>query len=127
MVVLFLAFRKTHLSSALFFFSSRRRHTRYWRDWSSDVCSSDLSFLGKYRQRLFTLPARECQFSCDHLRSFFGRDDPGNSSGNSRVGSRIASVECFRPDFRFTCSAASMVSHTLPGGVVCQPAFSQWY
>src|SRR3712207_396469 len=27
-----------------FFFSSRRRHTRYWRDWSSDVCSSDLEF-----------------------------------------------------------------------------------
>src|SRR5438445_5915811 len=27
-----------------FFFSSRRRHTRYWRDWSSDVCSSDLNF-----------------------------------------------------------------------------------
>src|SRR3712207_7106936 len=27
-----------------FFFSSRRRHTRYWRDWSSDVCSSDLRF-----------------------------------------------------------------------------------
>src|SRR5947209_12312849 len=25
-----------------FFFSCRRRHTRYWRDWSSDVCSSDL-------------------------------------------------------------------------------------
>src|SRR3712207_8747118 len=25
-----------------FIFSSRRRHTRYWRDWSSDVCSSDL-------------------------------------------------------------------------------------
>src|SRR3712207_7858140 len=27
---------------AYFFFSSRRRHTRYWRDWSSGVCSSDL-------------------------------------------------------------------------------------
>src|SRR5699024_11832268 len=26
----------------LFFFSSRRRHTRSKRDWSSDVCSSDL-------------------------------------------------------------------------------------
>src|SRR5437763_8167663 len=25
-----------------FFFSSRRRHTRYIGDWSSDVCSSDL-------------------------------------------------------------------------------------
>src|SRR2546429_5182775 len=29
-----------------FFFSSRRRHTRCSRDWSSDVCSSDL-FLGQ--------------------------------------------------------------------------------
>src|SRR5690554_5277734 len=28
----------------LFFFSSRRRHTRCGRDWSSDVCSSDLQF-----------------------------------------------------------------------------------
>src|SRR5437867_11694111 len=27
----------------LFFFSSRRRHTRSYGDWSSDVCSSDLS------------------------------------------------------------------------------------
>src|SRR2546429_5293329 len=27
-----------------FFFSSRRRHTRCSRDWSSDVCSSDLLF-----------------------------------------------------------------------------------
>src|SRR5947209_15399295 len=25
------------------FFASRIRHTRYWRDWSSDVCSSDLA------------------------------------------------------------------------------------
>src|SRR5438874_9420970 len=29
-----------------FFFSSRRRHTRSLRDWSSDVCSSDLNFVG---------------------------------------------------------------------------------
>src|SRR6266852_7230204 len=29
--------------SSFFFFSSRRRHTRCYRDWSSDVCSSDLS------------------------------------------------------------------------------------
>src|SRR5207302_6196727 len=28
--------------SIFFFFSSRRRHTRFSRDWSSDVCSSDL-------------------------------------------------------------------------------------
>src|SRR3989449_9693253 len=30
------------LVSYMFFFSSRRRHTRCSRDWSSDVCSSDL-------------------------------------------------------------------------------------
>src|SRR5690606_2354114 len=29
-----------------FVFSSRRRHTRFSRDWSSDVCSSDLALLG---------------------------------------------------------------------------------
>src|SRR6266508_4802747 len=29
-----------------FFFSSRRRHTRWPRDWSSDVCSSDLLEVG---------------------------------------------------------------------------------
>src|SRR5699024_11270433 len=34
-----------------FFFSSRRRHTRSKRDWSSDVCSSDLAYteeMGEY-------------------------------------------------------------------------------
>src|SRR5690348_17992111 len=30
------------LKTNLFFFSSRRRHTRWTGDWSSDVCSSDL-------------------------------------------------------------------------------------
>src|SRR2546422_3897259 len=33
----------------MFFFSSRRRHTRCSRDWSSDVCSSDLHFLNAKR------------------------------------------------------------------------------
>src|SRR5258707_13813890 len=44
-----------------FFFSSRRRHTRYWRDWSSDVCSSDLptdpDALYDYRTRIVQNPA----------------------------------------------------------------------
>src|SRR5699024_12014484 len=42
-----------------FFFSSRRRHTRSKRDWSSDVCSSDLVYLSVDRascfQRLFRI------------------------------------------------------------------------
>src|SRR6266496_5645305 len=39
-----------------FFFSSRRRHTRSLRDWSSDVCSSDL-------------PAHTVAFAARHLMS----------------------------------------------------------
>src|SRR5690606_39869853 len=60
-----------------FFFSSRRRHTRFSRDWSSDVCSSDLvgrAHLHRCRQvedHLFLwcrLPdLRHC------IRHFFGK------------------------------------------------------
>src|SRR3712207_3413480 len=39
----------------MFFFSSRRRHTRYWRDWSSDVCSSDLGENGCRKMHNFAL------------------------------------------------------------------------
>src|SRR5690606_39922383 len=35
-----------------FFFSSRRRHTRFSRDWSSDVCSSDLWLLNQFPQEI---------------------------------------------------------------------------
>src|SRR2546429_2145416 len=41
----------------LFFFSSRRRHTRCSRDWSSDVCSSDLVIGGE----LLTVASAEYQ------------------------------------------------------------------
>src|SRR5690349_21965053 len=37
------------MKSIFFFFSSRRRHTRSLRDWSSDVCSSDLAHQGERR------------------------------------------------------------------------------
>src|SRR5690625_6183598 len=37
------------MTSIIFFFSSRRRHTRWPRDWSSDVCSSDLAAENAHR------------------------------------------------------------------------------
>src|SRR5439155_18912173 len=40
-----------YLTPSQFFFSSRRRHTRWPRDWSSDVCSSDLE-LNTVRTRI---------------------------------------------------------------------------
>src|SRR5690349_22592053 len=57
------------LHFCFFFFSSRRRHTRSLRDWSSDVCSSDLS-------GVFNTPGESCwtfgnvgypNVPCDHF------------------------------------------------------------
>src|SRR3989440_6635933 len=42
-----------YLYCFIFFFSSRRRHTRSDRDWSSDVCSSDLPY-GIWRDVVLT-------------------------------------------------------------------------
>src|SRR5690349_24901034 len=61
----------------MFFFSSRRRHTRSLRDWSSDVCSSDLviagGLFGDVEQTLVEhvheLPREALE---DHLLSYSG-------------------------------------------------------
>src|SRR5690554_7052563 len=42
-----------YLCVFFFFFSSRRRHTRCGRDWSSDVCSSDLQDHPEIDKKLF--------------------------------------------------------------------------
>src|SRR5438105_6735195 len=54
MYLLFLALLQMIYSmlSLFFFFSSRRRHTRSTRDWSSDVCSSDLGAVERRRDAL---------------------------------------------------------------------------
>src|SRR5207247_7487853 len=55
----------------LFFFSSRRRHTRSTRDWSSDVCSSDLP-AGRARETVAPSPTS------------VGRPDTELDTGRSR-------------------------------------------
>src|SRR6267378_4125336 len=68
-----------------FFFSSRRRHTRSLRDWSSDVCSSDL-------------PEETGRHTLEHLaREGFGPcAEPlglvGKSAGLQRLGARIRAL-----------------------------------
>src|SRR5438067_9887028 len=51
-----------------FFFSSRRRHTRSKRDWSSDVCSSDLRIRSEKRHPIawFHVDQRKHHRSQDH-------------------------------------------------------------
>src|SRR5215813_2440196 len=63
-----------------FFFSSRRRHTRCGRDWSSDVCSSDLRLAQKVDLELLARVARsDCEgrkpgrFDCSAMDWFLER------------------------------------------------------
>src|SRR5207253_5024005 len=56
----------TSLLIVLFFFSSRRRHTRWPRDWSSDVCSSDLFALRGQRLK----PAIAIRIRISHQDNF---------------------------------------------------------
>src|SRR5207245_8147893 len=80
----------------IFFFSSRRRHTRCYRDWSSDVCSSDLYSFGSYghkseektvkeETRLGKVESTEASQGCqDGARG-------GNRSEERRVGKECRS------------------------------------
>src|SRR5690625_7639191 len=69
-----------HIDS--FFFSSRRRHTRWPRDWSSDVCSSDLS---KVWIDLLLEIARQEAETLSGLDGWSCEDDPLRSE-ERRVG-----------------------------------------
>src|SRR5437763_9131936 len=63
----------------VFFFSSRRRHTRYIGDWSSDVCSSDLG-----RASASRFPARRRRWWCRRYRRSRNRRGRRGTSRRSR-------------------------------------------
>src|SRR5580698_10878074 len=87
--------------SFVFFFSSRRRHTRLTCDWSSDVCSSDLLPVRGARGKQFLdlqndvcatdvdLAARENYRSVEHLKRYtttgMGTDQGKTSNVNALV------------------------------------------
>src|SRR5438876_11458119 len=80
-------------SAMRFFFSSRRRHTRWTGDWSSDVCSSDLAL----DSEAVVWPAGQ------HGQGRPGRADdqreaaladPGDRSGGERSEERRVGKEC---------------------------------
>src|SRR2546422_1028942 len=61
-------------SVVFFFFSSRRRHTRCSRDWSSDVCSSDLDGAGKVAPAVLEARGRGVLFDVGHGAGSFSFD-----------------------------------------------------
>src|SRR5690606_39506060 len=66
------------------FFSSRRRHTRFSRDWSSDVCSSDLRFHDLRPAVLASKRLNACHFlffCAGQLTAITSRNSLGKSNG----------------------------------------------
>src|SRR5687768_18209742 len=83
--------KKNHgVLHSFFFFSSRRRHTRCSRDWSSDVCSSDLSGAGKARETEDEQP-RKRPGSVGHEAASLSRLRPPERSEERRVGKECRS------------------------------------
>src|SRR5688500_18936489 len=59
----------------MFFFSSRRRHTRLQGDWSSDVCSSDLEFNDSERlKEIFGFSNKHHVTHADYINAIFQED-----------------------------------------------------
>src|SRR3712207_8710044 len=78
----------------IFFFSSRRRHTRYWRDWSSDVCSSDLHPIfsrdGKSSKQLTKVAAKAFKKLLHHYQQAY----QSHLSKTQRSEERRVGKEC---------------------------------
>src|SRR2546422_4497150 len=82
-------------SACFFFFSSRRRHTRCSRDWSSDVCSSDLQTRGTVVDKrtdiwafgavLYEMLSGRKAFAGDTVRSEERRVGKGVDLGGRRI------------------------------------------
>src|SRR2546422_7019528 len=95
-----------------FFFSSRRRHTRCSRDWSSDVCSSDLSqasrsspprdqvvilprvFLSTHMRAVTDLSYSSFEFTCTEIPP----QDIQCRSRTMRMGGREEALPWGRPE-----------------------------
>src|SRR5205807_5822445 len=73
-----------------FFFSSRRRHTRLQGDWSSDVCSSDLSIFSLGHTFAELTPEEKAQYS--HRGKAFRKFLEWYRSEERRVGKECRSL-----------------------------------
>src|SRR5690606_3689718 len=85
-----------------FFFSSRRRHTRFSRDWSSDVCSSDLQVVAD--RKAGTLRAERQQRGEDRDADHVGPEDAGEAGP---LAAGLGAGECLLEDVGIVRAAAN--------------------
>src|SRR5690349_4695339 len=109
-----LAYRQMRLIDvSYFFFSSRRRHTRSLRDWSSDVCSSDLPPGSSAPDRAWCGLHRETGPCRDWRRS--PRDQIGRASCRERAEMPVAAASgCSHRRNGRTCSSPTTSTKRSP-------------
>src|SRR3712207_2660007 len=113
-----------------FFFSSRRRHTRYWRDWSSDVCSSDLcggSGLTRQTKRYrVNIPAGVKDGTRIRLAGKGEAGPRGGPSGDLYVTTRVAPSPVFarRDDGSLEVTVPITIAEAIQGGTVEVPTLN---
>src|SRR5437867_11486195 len=81
----------------IFFFSSRRRHTRSYGDWSSDVCSSDFSASVRARTPATAFPAGAHSASSCEMAAIDRKSGVEGKRGGRRGGRRSAKKKNNRP------------------------------
>src|SRR5438046_10683352 len=85
----------------LFFFSSRRRHTRLVSDWSSDVCSSDLVLLAEANvpySSLYEMEQINPEFPNTDVAVVIGANDVVNPDARDNPKSPIAGMPILEVD-----------------------------
>src|SRR5690606_39792387 len=76
--------RAAGVGTWVFFFSSRRRHTSFSRDWSSDVCSSDLR---RHYRRLAVQRRQQASDNAAERSADSSEDERGQGDERSRLRS----------------------------------------
>src|SRR5437762_2938394 len=79
-------FSRESFAYGFFFFSSRRRHTRYIGDWSSDVCSSDLADENRIDPRAHIKESHHLRDLMDDIRQARQKAKPDRAHVDSRSG-----------------------------------------
>src|SRR2546430_12975752 len=92
--------RQHYSGVAEFFFSSRRRHTRFDCDWSSDVCSSDLLFVMPVASKDLSKKIEDLREKIrDHEYRYYVLDDPQISDPEfDQLMNQLIKLETEHPD-----------------------------
>src|SRR5699024_2077301 len=108
---------------SFFFFSSRRRHTRSKRDWSSDVCSSDLVSSYVYSELCKRDYAHSSRIAGARRAPGGGDRPPSAYSGGPRSVSRSGAKQkelCIRSPFRRARAGAAKAARRIRRHSLCK-------